>query len=258
MYEITVRATDSDSRMGTRDVTVEVTNFDEGGTVTLSPTQHRVGVPITAMLKDNDGGVYGEVWQWSIGGNNISGATSDTYTPKAANIGGTLTATVTYRDAAGGDEDDTVNAVGGAAVLRDTRNRAPVFKAKDEVITQAERSVAENVTGDTTDDATTAVGDDVATDNVGDPIVAEDPNIATDAEGDSLAFSLSGSDASNFRIRGPAATETGATRSVQIEVKDKAKVRLRDEGHLHGDPDRHGRLRRDRRPRTHHQYHRRE
>ena len=48
-------------------MTVEVTNFDEPGTVSLSLTQHRVGVPITATLKDNDGGVYGEVWQWSIG-----------------------------------------------------------------------------------------------------------------------------------------------------------------------------------------------
>ncbi len=228
VYEVTVRATDSDSRTGTRDVTVEVTNFDEPGTVTLSPTQHRVGVPITATLKDNDGGVYGEVWQWSIGdgaastaAGDISGANSDTYTPKAGDIGGTLTATVTYRDAAGGDVDDTAMDEGDAAVLRDTRNRAPVFKAKDEVITMAERSVAENVTGVAEDDAAGATDD--AADNVGDPIVAEDPNIATGAESDSLAFSLSGPDASKFRFRAPPASETGAMRSVQIEVKDKAK-----------------------------------
>ena len=228
MYEVTVRATDSDSRTGTRDVTVEVTNFDEEGTVTLSPTQHRVGVPITATLKDNDGGVYGEVWQWSIGGNaastdegDISGANSDTYTPKAGDVGGILTATVTYRDAAGGDVDDTFIAAGDDAVLRDTRNKAPVFKAKDEVITQAERSVAENVTGDATDDPADAT--DAAADNVGATIVAEDPNIATGAEGDSLAFSLSGDDASKFRIKESATAETGATRSVQIEVKAGTK-----------------------------------
>ena len=228
VYEITVRATDGDSRTGTRDVTVEVTNFDEEGTVTLSPTQHRVGVPITATLKDNDGGVYGEVWQWSIGGNaastdegDISGANSDTYTPKAGDVGGILTATVTYRDAAGGDEDDDAEAVGGAAVLRDTRNKAPVFKAKSEVITQAERSVAENVTGDATDDPANAT--DAAADNVGATIVAEDPNIATGAEGDSLAFSLSGPDASKFRIKESVTAETGATRSVQIEVKAGTK-----------------------------------
>ena len=54
---------------------------------------------------------------------------------------------------------------------------------------------------------------------MGDPIVAEDPNIATGAENDSLTFSLSGSDASKFRFRDPPTSETGATRSVQIEVK---------------------------------------
>ena len=227
MYEVTVRATDGDSRTGTRDVTVEVTNFDEPGTVSLSPTQHRVGVPITAKLNDKDGGVYGEVWQWSIGADaataagNISGANSDTYTPKAGDIGGILTATVTYRDAAGGDVDDSADDAGDAAVLRDTRNKAPVFKAKNEVITQAERSVAENAAGDTTDDAATT--DDVATDNVGDPIVAEDLNVAQNTEGDSLAFSLSGADASKFRIKESATAETGATRSVQIEVKAGTK-----------------------------------
>ena len=96
MYEVTVRATDGDGRTGTRDVTVEVTNVDEDGTVTLSPTQHRVGVPITATLEDDDGGVYGTMWQWYDGDlrpriipmtNAIAGATSDTYTPKAGDVG---------------------------------------------------------------------------------------------------------------------------------------------------------------------------
>ena len=159
MYEVTIRATDSDARTGTKDFTVNVTNLEEAGMVTLSPTQHRVGVEITATLKDDDGGVYGEMWQWSIrrrcppltATGDISGANSATYTPKAGDIGGTLTATVTYRDAAGLDMDDSANnAAGGDAVLRDTRNKAPVFKdSKGVVITQAERSVAETATGAT-------------------------------------------------------------------------------------------------------------
>ena len=64
MYEVTVQATDSVGRTGTKDVTVKVDNIEEDGTVTLSPTQHRVGVEITAMLEDPDGGVYGKMWQW--------------------------------------------------------------------------------------------------------------------------------------------------------------------------------------------------
>ena len=226
VYEITVRATDGDSRTGTKDVTVEVINVDEDGTVSLSPTQHRVGVPITATLKDDDDGVYGEMWQWYAGSvdvptNAIAGATSDTYTPKDGDVDDILNAVATYRDAAGTDENDSVASENTAAVLRDTRNKAPVFKAKNEVITQAERSVAENVTGEADDDAANAT--DVAADNVGATIVAEDPNIATGTEGDSLTFSLSGADASKFRFRAPPTSETGATRSVQIEVKTGTK-----------------------------------
>ena len=87
VYEITVRVADDDGRIGTKDVTVEVTNFDEPGTVSLSPTQHRVGVPITATLKDTDDGVYGvSVAVENRCVNVISGATSDTYTPKVGDI----------------------------------------------------------------------------------------------------------------------------------------------------------------------------
>ena len=236
MYEVTVRATDSEGRTGTKDVTVEVTNFDETGTVTLSPTQHRVGVPITATLKDDDGGVYGEMWQWYDGDfaadnpatNAIAGATSDTYAPKAGDIGNTLTAVVTYRDAAGADTDDSANAVAAAAVLRDTRNKVPVFKdSKGAVITQAERSVAETAVaaaGDMDDDADAATDD--ASDNVGGTIMAQDSNIGVPpgGENDSLAFSLSGPDASKFRVRQPVADEDDPTvRNVQVEVKAGAK-----------------------------------
>ena len=233
MYEVTVRATDSDGRTGTKDVTVKVDNIEEDGTVTLSPTQHRVGVEITAMLKDDDGGVYGKMWQWYDGTfalanpatNAIAGATSDTYTPKAADVGKILTATVTYRDAAGGDTDDTATLEGAAVVLRDTRNKAPAFKdSKGNTITMAERSVAETAMGVTTDDD---AGDaDVTTDNVGGTIMAQDTNIGGPpaGEGDSLAFSLSGADASKFRLREAVADNNDATMlSVQVEVKGNPK-----------------------------------
>ena len=117
---------------------------------------------------------------------------------------------------------DSAPSTAGTAVLRDTRNKAPAFKdSKDNTITMAARSVAETAMGVTSDNDDTA--DDAAADNVGGTIMVQDPNIATGAESDSLAFSLSGADASNFRIRGPAASETGATRNVQIEVKGDPK-----------------------------------
>ena len=52
-----VKATSGDV-IATRSVTVTVTNVDEDGSVTLSPSaQPTVGDPLTAALTDLDGGV---------------------------------------------------------------------------------------------------------------------------------------------------------------------------------------------------------
>ena len=229
MYKVTVRATDSDGRTGTKDVTVKVKNVEEPGSVTLSPTQHRVGVEITAKLDDKDGGVYGLMWQWYDGTydaenpatNAIADETSDTYTPKVEDIGSTLTAVATYRDAAGGDTDDTAMLAGSAAVMRDTRNKAPMFKdSKGNVITMDMRSVAETAMGNMADDT---AADDTA-DNVGATIIVQDPNVGMDAEDDSLAFSLSGADESKFRLRAAVPDTDDATMlNVQVEVKGDPK-----------------------------------
>ena len=66
-YEVTVVATDSLGNRGTKAVTVEVPNVDELGVVTLSRTQPRVGVPVTASLTDPDGNISGVKWQWYTG-----------------------------------------------------------------------------------------------------------------------------------------------------------------------------------------------
>ena len=115
-YELTVGAKDADGIRGTRDVEVKVTNENEVGTVTLSAVQPRVGVPVTASLTDIDGPVSGVMWQWSTSANiddDIDDATSDTYTPIAADVGDILTATATYTDPQGpghmapGNSDNT-------------------------------------------------------------------------------------------------------------------------------------------------------
>ena len=89
VYEVTVVAADDDGNRGTRAVKVTVSNVDEVGVVTLSRTQPRVGVEVTASLTDPDGSISGLRWQWYNGGptdgdltqNAIADATSDTYTP---------------------------------------------------------------------------------------------------------------------------------------------------------------------------------
>ena len=145
-YEVTVVVADSDGNRGTKDVKVKVTNIEEAGTVALSRTQPRVGVPVTASLTDPDGSISGLRWQWyrddNLGTDNlpttecadatsdmcvIKRARSDTYVPTSGDEMDTLTAVATYTDGFGPDTATMTS----AAVAEDTRNKAPVFVDQD-------------------------------------------------------------------------------------------------------------------------------
>ncbi len=65
VYNITVVATDSDGQTDEMDVIVTVTNVEEGGTVTLSTLQPRIGTALTATLTDIDGAVSDVKWMWA-------------------------------------------------------------------------------------------------------------------------------------------------------------------------------------------------
>ena len=205
VYEVTVAATDADSNRGEKSVKVKVANVDELGTVTLSAVQPRVGVPLTASLTDADGGVTVLKWQWSKGGGDIEGATSDTYTP--TDVGDTLTATATYTDAHGPVK--MANFAYTVTVEADTRNKVPAFPDQDEDTdgtqnTEAERTIAENSDPDTVLN--------------GVPFAATDPN--TD---DELTYTLGGPDASSFDISSAEDTEgritVGAGTKLDFETK---------------------------------------
>ena len=58
--------TDSDDNADELAVRVEVENVKEDGVVTFSVNTPRVGVPVTAMLEDPDGGETGHEWQWMM------------------------------------------------------------------------------------------------------------------------------------------------------------------------------------------------
>ena len=102
-----------------RDVTVKVTDADEGGKVTLSPPDALIGVELTATIADSDGGVptantFTDIkWTWhrlvaetaalaaevvANADNDIEGETSDMYTPTADDRGMYLKAMATYTD----------------------------------------------------------------------------------------------------------------------------------------------------------------
>ena len=62
-YSITIRAT-SGGLSTTLDVTVEVEDTDDPGTVALSQRQPEVGIAILATATDADGGVIVRRWVW--------------------------------------------------------------------------------------------------------------------------------------------------------------------------------------------------
>ena len=158
-------------------VTVTVTNVDEAGTVTISGMESG-GEELTASVTDIDGTISSLSWRWQREGStpgsfsNISGATSNTYTTVAADVGKKLKAIASYTDPQGSGksaEAETSGAIGAS-------NTMPTFD--DGMATT--RTVPEN----------SAVGT-----NVGDAVGA------MDSDNDTLTYAIkSGNDGASFTI----------------------------------------------------------
>ena len=156
------------------EVSIDVSNVDEAGTVSVSPEQPEVGTPVAASLRDPDGSLSDISWQWarSSDGSNwsdISGADSDSYTTVADDVGVHLQATASYTDGHGPGKS------AHAVMERQTAQRGPSFEG-DVTLTVDENTPPGS-----------PVGDAVA---------------ATDPDGDVLTYLLSGTDASSFVLDG--------------------------------------------------------
>ena len=188
-------------------VTINVTNVDEAGTVTLPPSI-RGGQAAMATLTDPDMSLSGITWQWSRGEtasgsfDNISGATSQSYTPMTADLGKYLKATANYTDVLGSGKTATSAARGPVA----SGNSDPTFNEGSSTT----RTVPENSSSGT---------------HVGAALTA------MDNDNDALQWSLTGTDASSFQVIGntgiiivaPMVTldyETKSTYSVDVHVRD--------------------------------------
>ena len=222
VYEVTVAATDTDSNRGEKSAKVKIANVNEDGTVTLSAVQPRVGVSLTASLTDIDGAVSDVKWQWYDGTitddltqNAIEGATSDTYTPTAEDVGDFLTARASYTDPQGPEKSAEGRFTN--TVAADTRNKAPAFPDQDEETdgtqnTETERTIAENAASGT------AL-------NGGGPVAASDPN--TTDQNDQLTYTLGGRDASSFSINATTGEiSVGAGTKLDFETKPTYMVRV--------------------------------
>ena len=191
VYNVTVKVTDNGSPTisATRAVTINVTNVDEAGTVTVTGTLSG-GSPLTATLSDLDGTASSTSWQWARGDSatgtfsNISSTNSATYTLVAADVGKYLRATASYTDPQGSGKSASGTSSGAVGAS----NADPAFS--NDTTT---RTVPENSgTGASVGSAVTA----------------------SDSDGDPLSYSLSGVDAGFFRIvanTGQIRTTSGVT-----------------------------------------------
>ena len=90
---VTVTAADAAGGTDTIEVTVNVSDADDPGTVRLSTTVPVVGRPVTATIADQDGGVVADQWSWSAPADGvgiflpIEGEESATYVPRQEDIG---------------------------------------------------------------------------------------------------------------------------------------------------------------------------
>ena len=156
------------------EVSIDVSNVDEAGTVSVSLEKPEVGTAVAASLSDPDGLVSNISWQWarSSDGSNwsdISGANSDSYTPVADDVGIYLQAVASYTDGHGPGKS------AHAVMEQQTAQRGPSFEG-DVTFTVDENTPPGSLVGD------------VVT--------------ATDPDGDVLTYSLSGIDASSFVLDG--------------------------------------------------------
>ena len=186
-YVVMIEASDGGAdTTATETVTINVTNVEEPGTVTLDRLQPQVGVVITATLDDPDNETASTAtWQWYRGNSPIAGATSgagtveSTYTPIAGDVGSVLRATAMYDDDEGDDktaQEDSANAVREAP----TSNVPPTFPNQNPggiATTNQTREVAENTPAGT---------------NIGAPITASDTDV--------LTYSLNDTSAESFDI----------------------------------------------------------
>ena len=208
IYEVTVVATDGQGGQGVPEgrgivpVRITVTDVDEvsDAEVTLSAEQPHLDTPLTAALTLPDGDVTIISWQWSRASSSgdfasdtnvtvIDGATSDTYTPTAADngIGDFLEAKVTfiYKHTAnlpGAGEAVGANVATELAVVSENAIQAAPGTSESPMFPSSTltREVHENATADA---------------RVGDPVTADDAD-----SNDVLTYELEGRDERLFEL----------------------------------------------------------
>ncbi len=226
-YEVRIRIRDNKDRAGQWDLswddeltfTVQVTNVEEEGNLTLNSANPQVDTEIVATLTDPDGVELADGNQvnwvverstdtdtWTEASNTDSTSTTHAYTPVSDDAGKTLRFNATYKDGY-----DTVTAKSIEVKTENTVLAAPPTNQPPTFGDDAPESLtlAEN----------TAIGT-----NVGEPIPASDP------ENDTLTYAVSPTTGDFFDITSTGQVfiknnegmdyESGAVRSLKIFLRD--------------------------------------
>ena len=182
-----------------QDVTVNVIDQEDGGTITLSQREPQLDGVVVATLTDPDGGVSVSTWKWyrsdadadadprecdaDVATTVIGGASSSTYTPKSGDEHRCLKAEAVYTDNIAPTTSVTLAKVSERRVqLADPANTAPVFPDQDPT-----------TPGDQSDSATRTVAENTPADeNIGSPFDATDTDL--------VIHTLSGADADSFAV----------------------------------------------------------
>ena len=234
-YTVTVIATDSSDGVAEKAVTINVTNMDEPGKVTLSwkPGPNANSEPIfEAILNDPDGVNGTTTWQWERSSDNPPsgpvGGNSNIYTPGANDSGDYLRATATYTDGASGSEktvDATVNLqlpdyLEGYTLNFDP-NTSGGYSCPDGNSADICVRVSRNVTPG--DDIYYPASPSYKAKDLDNPIQDRYPSLGT------ISYSLGGTDAPYFAIdpsngdllpKGPYGYEDKSTYSITIAAAD--------------------------------------
>ena len=127
-YEVTVEVSDGVTSQSLA-VAVTITDQDEAGTLTLSPTRPRQAELVTATLSDPDTVTGTPDWTWERSAGRsawhvINGASASSYTPTAADAGHYLRVSTSYTDDHGSGK--TARTVAPNVVLARTLSRLEV------------------------------------------------------------------------------------------------------------------------------------
>ena len=190
-YVITITASDSTADDVVQNVTVNVTDIDEDGVVSLDALAPKNSVQLQAELTDPDGTIASQQWTWSnssslngpwatstgTGATSTSGESIANYTPNGDDVGYYLRASVIYTDGESVSRGDTPLATKTAAIVStnvvsrtDYLNTAPIFPGQEP---EGDDTPNQNRTPNATTSREIAENSPAGT-NVGAPVVAED------------------------------------------------------------------------------------